>query len=182
MKIADQIILKRKELNLTQKDLAKKLDVTDKTVSRWERGTTIPDVHMLKKISLVIGLDLNVIFNEMEVKINEDEPIDLESIKRYRIGFISTALLFIFAATFFFIINLTSHSNFDTTSKVLFPVFFTLAILMIMGGLVIYVVSFIKFHSSFSSKEYKRRYTREISKSVVILLAAIIVIIISLSI
>ena len=112
-------------------------------------------------------------------KTNETEPIDLESIKKYRIGFMSTALLFIFAATLFFIIKLNSYTNFDTTSKVLFPVFFTLAILMIMGGIIVYVVSLIKFHSSYSAKESKRRYTKEINISIVILLATVILVITS---
>ena len=35
---------------MTQKELAEKLNVTDKTVSRWECGVNLPDVAMLKSI------------------------------------------------------------------------------------------------------------------------------------
>lgn len=46
-----QIILnRRKELNMTQKQLAEKLNVTDRTISRWECGVSLPDVEMLKTV------------------------------------------------------------------------------------------------------------------------------------
>lgn len=38
----------RKEKNLTQKDLAKKLFVTDKAVSKWEQGLSLPDISILQ--------------------------------------------------------------------------------------------------------------------------------------
>lgn len=41
----------RKEQNLTQKELAEKLNVTDKAVSRWETGKGIPDVSSLLDLS-----------------------------------------------------------------------------------------------------------------------------------
>ena len=39
---------KRKEKGLTQKELAQKLNITDKAVSKWERGLGCPDVSILK--------------------------------------------------------------------------------------------------------------------------------------
>ena len=41
----------RKEKNLTQKDLAEKLYVSDKTVSKWERGKSYPDLQILVSMS-----------------------------------------------------------------------------------------------------------------------------------
>ena len=43
-KIGKFISEKRKELKLTQAQLAEKLGVTDKTVSRWENGNYMPDL------------------------------------------------------------------------------------------------------------------------------------------
>ena len=45
-KIGEFISSKRKEKNMTQSDLAKKLGVTDKAVSKWERGLGCPDVSL----------------------------------------------------------------------------------------------------------------------------------------
>ena len=58
-KIGEFIALKRKEKNLTQKDLAKKIGVTDKAVSRWERGIGCPDVSILEILSK--ELDVSVL-------------------------------------------------------------------------------------------------------------------------
>lgn len=41
----------RKKKNLTQKDLAEKLYVSDKTVSKWERGLSMPNVVLLIPIA-----------------------------------------------------------------------------------------------------------------------------------
>ena len=48
----------RKTLGLTQKDLAVRLHVTDKAVSKWERGMSYPDVTLLEP--LAAALDLTV--------------------------------------------------------------------------------------------------------------------------
>ena len=39
---------RRKELGMTQTHLAKKLHVTDKAVSRWERGVGLPDINSIE--------------------------------------------------------------------------------------------------------------------------------------
>ena len=44
----------RKEKGWTQKDLAEKLYVSDKAVSKWERGLSVPDVSLLLHIPLLI--------------------------------------------------------------------------------------------------------------------------------
>ena len=44
----------RKQHNMTQKDLAQLLSVTDKAVSKWERGINFPDLMTLEKIAEVL--------------------------------------------------------------------------------------------------------------------------------
>lgn len=51
----------RKEQNLTQKQLSEILHISDKTVSKWERGAGCPDIAMLKKLSEVFGVDVEKI-------------------------------------------------------------------------------------------------------------------------
>lgn len=48
----------RKELGMTQAELAKKLHVTDKAVSRWERGVGLPDINSMEALAeaLQVGL------------------------------------------------------------------------------------------------------------------------------
>ncbi len=48
----------RKEKGMTQKQLADALNVTDKAVSKWERGLSFPDISMLEPISEVLGISI----------------------------------------------------------------------------------------------------------------------------
>jgi|GEM_PF-5788342 len=48
----------RKALGLTQRELADRLHVTDKAVSKWERGLSYPDVTLLEPLADVLGLDV----------------------------------------------------------------------------------------------------------------------------
>ena len=49
----------RKARNYSQEDFAMKLCVVRQTVSKWEKGLSIPDVQMLLKISEVLGVSVN---------------------------------------------------------------------------------------------------------------------------
>ena len=74
-KIAEFIKNKRKEKNLTQKELASKLGVTDKAISKWERGLGFPDISLLEELSNELDISiLEIIKGEkIENDINKDE-------------------------------------------------------------------------------------------------------------
>ncbi|MBQ7579536.1 MAG: helix-turn-helix transcriptional regulator [Clostridia bacterium] len=57
--ISKNIITLRKNNNLTQSELAKSIDYSDKAVSRWENGEVIPDIETLQKISNVFQVPLS---------------------------------------------------------------------------------------------------------------------------
>lgn len=46
----------RKEKNLTQNELGDKLGVSGKAVSKWERGESLPDITIIKKLSDILGI------------------------------------------------------------------------------------------------------------------------------
>ena len=48
----------RKEQGLTQKELADRLNVTDKAVSKWERGQGCPDVSLLPRLAQTLGVEV----------------------------------------------------------------------------------------------------------------------------
>ena len=48
----------RKEKGLTQKQLADALNVTDKAVSKWERGLSFPDISMLEPIAEILDISI----------------------------------------------------------------------------------------------------------------------------
>ena len=57
-KIGKFISRKRKKKNLTQKELANKLHITDKAVSKWERGLSLPDISVLIPLSEILNVGL----------------------------------------------------------------------------------------------------------------------------
>lgn len=59
--ISRYLQLLRKSHNFTQDELAKKLDISRQAVSKWETGTTIPDLEVLLKISKLYGITINEI-------------------------------------------------------------------------------------------------------------------------
>jgi len=69
----------RKSHNMTQKALAEKLNVTDKAVSKWERGLSCPDVSILAPLAdilevtiseLLIGEKSNTMNESIEQRLN----------------------------------------------------------------------------------------------------------------
>lgn len=48
----------RKENNMTQAELARKLQVTDKAVSKWERGLGLPDIHTIEPLADALGVSV----------------------------------------------------------------------------------------------------------------------------
>ena len=59
IKIGKYIASKRKSLGMTQKQLAEKLGMSDKSVSKWERGVCLPDVSIYKELCSILGISLN---------------------------------------------------------------------------------------------------------------------------
>lgn len=62
--IASNLTLLRKNKGLTQAELAEKLNYSDKAISRWERGDTLPDIDMLCELCEFYGITLNDLINE----------------------------------------------------------------------------------------------------------------------
>ena len=58
MKIGKLIYKLRKEKNLTQLQLAEQMNISDKTVSKWERGLGCPEVSLLPELSKLLDVDL----------------------------------------------------------------------------------------------------------------------------
>ena len=59
VKIGKYIAGKRKNLGLTQKQLAEKLGMSDKSVSKWERGVCLPDVSLYFDLCSLLGISVN---------------------------------------------------------------------------------------------------------------------------
>lgn len=63
MKINEIIKLKRKELNLTQEQVAEYLGVTTPAVNKWEKGNSYPDITLLPPLARLLRVDLNTLLS-----------------------------------------------------------------------------------------------------------------------
>ena len=113
--IADNLVSLRKKHNLTQNELAKKLDYSDNTISRWECGEISPNIETLQKISEIYKIPLASLFEE-----NITRTIDKET-KAEKAYKLTITLLFMslvwFAATVVFVYG---NMVFDTNLWTLF--------------------------------------------------------------
>ena len=64
--MTEKIKRRRKELGMTQIEFADKLDISSKTVSRWESGVQLPDVILVPEIARVLGLSVSQLFGITE--------------------------------------------------------------------------------------------------------------------
>lgn len=74
-KIGKYIASRRKEKGLTQQELGDKLFVTDKAVSKWERGLSLPDITILEKLADVLSTDIYSI-----LQVEKKKDLDIEKI------------------------------------------------------------------------------------------------------
>ena len=58
-KIGNFILELRKEKNMTQQELADKIGVTDKAISKWENGRGMPDLSLMKPLCKELGITIN---------------------------------------------------------------------------------------------------------------------------
>lgn len=107
-KIGKFIAEQRKIKQLTQEQLAEKLNITKNAVSKWERGLGLMDMSLLKPLSEILGVSINELLAGEKIKkedlaktseeniINLTELIDLKSMKYGIIGMASFFIILTF--------------------------------------------------------------------------------------
>lgn len=81
---ANNIIRLRTQAGLTQAELGEKLNYSDKTISKWERGEAIPDAYVLTKMAEIFGVTVDYLLSTHDAWENPNEVEDQEQgISRY---------------------------------------------------------------------------------------------------
>lgn len=95
-KIGNFIAERRKELGYSQKDLAEKLNITDKAVSKWETGRSAPDVSILIPLANLLGVSVTELLNGEEISQEEintaSDELIVKSLEKYHIGTLGVAI------------------------------------------------------------------------------------------
>ena len=137
-KIANLIKMKRKEKNLTQEELARKLNVTEKAISRWETGRGTPDISLLLPLANILGVTVSEILSGKEDKKSNEslkeiiEYIDVskskKNIKFFILSiaiYVCTLLLYLGYLKF----EYTPNFSFSYAQEVIYNLFFAAFIL-----------------------------------------------------
>ena len=79
----------RTKSNLTQKELAEKMNVTFQTISKWESDTNEPDIESIRRLSNIFGCSIEYLFSEeieeekKEEPATEEEAVEKEDVKEH---------------------------------------------------------------------------------------------------
>ncbi len=111
--VAQNIVSLRKKHNLTQIELAEKLNYSDKAISKWERAESTPDITVLKTIADLFGVSVDYLIRSEHSA--DEEPSGegrhriIEHIKRRRIivTIMSTLIVWVIATILFVILDLS---------------------------------------------------------------------------
>lgn len=99
--IAGNLVLYRKKANISQLELAKKLNYSNKNISKWENGETIPNVFILKKIADLYGITVDDLLSEITIDKQEevDKKVSVATRKKnyFRITLLALANAILFA-------------------------------------------------------------------------------------
>lgn len=80
IKTGQLIAKKRKEQGLTQSVLAEKLGLTDRAVSKWERGLSLPDASIMLRLCSILRLTVNELLSGEEMEKEEDYKAQAEKL------------------------------------------------------------------------------------------------------
>ena len=131
--LAENLKKIRKDKGYTQEILAEKLNVVRQTVSKWEKGLSLPDVDMLSKIANVLETDVNILLDgqitttdQSEIvkqlaKINEQLTIKNRRYKKIMKTIAIILLIIVIFGILLVILNIwtfISISNSETTTTV----------------------------------------------------------------
>ena len=66
--VAENLAYLRKKNNFTQLELAEKLNYSDKSISKWEHGETMPDIEILQKLANIYNVTLDYIVSDAPIE------------------------------------------------------------------------------------------------------------------
>ena len=118
--IAKNIVMLRRRDGMTQIELAQRLNYSDKAVSKWERGESLPDVVVLKAVADTFGVSVDYLLEEEHAEmsaepVGESAPQSTSARKTRRLHIavtaMSTVLVWVIATLLFAVFDFTtSHA------------------------------------------------------------------------
>lgn len=122
--------------SITQIELAEKLNYSDKAVSKWERGESLPDIAVLKSIADIFGVPIDYLVTEDHTE-PESTPASEKKTRVYNRGFItgiSMILVWLVAITIFVFIDYIAPSLIRRYLVFIFAVPVTMIVWLVLNS------------------------------------------------
>ena len=132
---------RRKELHMTQKDLAAKIQVTDKAVSKWERGLGFPDINTIENLAEALEISITELMrSERTASQDEAEAVisDVVQVAKEDINERQNIIIYTFAGTSVFLTVLQILLSIDWNASDL-EMSFSVPWIAIIPGLVLII-------------------------------------------
>ena len=139
----DIISKRRKELGLTQQELADKLFVSDKVISKWETGKSVPDTSILVELANVLEISLDELLKsgkeitEQNVKTAVANKVDV----KYKNVLLITSLFIVIGTVLFSVARILDYKDYPREYQVTITIFYVLAILFIISSLFYFLIN-----------------------------------------
>lgn len=108
--IGKKLLYLRKKNKLTQVELAEKLNYSDKAISKWEKGESLPPVEVFYKISKLYSVSLDYIIGDETI---DPQPIKNDDKKRiyFNVTSLSIIAVWFVALVLFVIFDMITHTS-----------------------------------------------------------------------
>ena len=146
--IARNITDLRRKNNMTQAELAERLNYSDKAISKWERGESLPDVTVLKSVADVFRVTVDYLLrpehHEEEERLRKKQFLDRRKRRNCKIiMWMSILLVWLLATVAFVVVNTIFPRNIWSISPFMFSVPISFIIISLLMWTVIALLFFI---------------------------------------
>lgn len=151
-KLKDIIKENRLKKKLTQRELANKLNITDKQVSKWETGVSYPDITIINALSKVLDVNLAELLSAEELvkEVDSSKSINYEAVARMRIGSIISIGLLVLSIILILVTQAVSEDH-----RILL---FVLSILLLMSSIITHLIFDVRQRLAIDHQKNQKHY------------------------
>ncbi len=111
--VSNNIIELRKAHKWTQAELAEKINYSDKSVSKWERGEALPDLKILAKMAELFGVSIDFFVKENAIEEKKKYTVDKTTgVYRTAIALLAVVGIWLAVVVFYTYTRIAHHQNF----------------------------------------------------------------------
>lgn len=167
MTIGEKIADLRKKNNMTQRDLAELINISDKVISNWETGRSLPDVESMMRLSKTFNVTVGELYECIEhTDTDKAEDYNEERLwqyKKYSIISYACLLALPLLHEWFGELWSTNYGTYQIAMEALYGLWqfrHISALILFASAIVLQIVNFIKLYTYSKKKHYQSEYKK----------------------